>query len=59
VAIAMALTGGGGGADSAEEPEPVESSGQRPGSRLLLVAPGPELVVLDVSDPQARLQLAF
>ncbi len=55
----MALTGGGGGADSAEEPEPVESSGQRPGSRLLLVAPGPELVVLDVSDPQARLQLAF
>jgi len=61
VAIAMALTGGGGGggggADAAEEPEPVEGSGARPGRRLLLVAPGPELVVLDVSDLQARLLL--
>ncbi len=61
VAIAMALMGGGGGggADAAEEPEPVEGSGAQLGRRLLLVAPGPELVVLDVSDPQARLQLVF
>lgn len=46
LAMALALTGGTGAA---------ECFGAGPGPRLLLLAPGLELVVLNVRDPEVRL----